>query len=205
MEKGSLSTEFLLMTTFNLELFLCIVSQFFSHQSFLNACDGKVKYKVPLKSRWDLSGSVSGMDVVFNFIKCWDCWVRAATSNSSLPSKYSQNYLFWQTSSNKETSDLLQGSPWAVGNTSVDTPCSLGITQGKGMASSPAGGSLGDASCVGPHRAGHPPFPAWLLAKPLTLHYSMTCPLCLTHTWSCLNCDSPGVCLGGVTLSVLVW
>lgn len=73
-------------------------------------------------------------DVVFNFIKYWDCWVHAATSNSSLPFKYSQNNLFWQTSSNKEISDLLQGSPWAVREHLCDTPCFLGITQGKGMA-----------------------------------------------------------------------
>lgn len=85
------------------------------------------------------------LDVVFNFIKCWDCWVHAATSNSSLPFKYSQNCLCWQTSSHKEPSDLIQGgslsskgllrhAPWASHRVRAWLPHQQG-------------GGLGDASC----------------------------------------------------------
>lgn len=93
-------------------------SYFFFPNSFLTRTSS-----ILLMERWNTSCLYKAgetfvavyqvLDVVFNFIKHWDRWVRAATSNSSLPFKYSQNCLCWQTSSHK-SSDLIQGSPWAV-------------------------------------------------------------------------------------------
>lgn len=137
MEKGSLSTEFLQINHIQ-----------FSHQNVLNTWDGQVKYKLPLYKAGETFVTVyQALNAVFNFIKRWDCWVDA-TANSLLPFKYSQSCLFWQTSANKEPSGLLQGSPWAVRECSMETPCSLGITQGKGMAATPAKGSAwGNQPC----------------------------------------------------------
>lgn len=131
--------------------------------------------------------------------------MHAATSNSSLPFKYTQNCLFGKPHEIKEPSDLFQGSPWAVREQLCGDPhAPWASPRERAWLPHHQGGRLGGASCswIEVMLKGILPSLPGSWQNPCL---SMSCPLCLTHTWSCLDCDSSDVRFGGGTLHVLVW
>lgn len=129
------------------------------------------------------------------------------TSNSAFHFKHRQECFFFLNSHQRVLG-------W-LGSTSVDTPRSLGIVQGRGMATPPAGRKAGRPfsslqllpwswTAAVPEGAGDS-LPCRALSKIQTSIDRIACVLCLTRASSCLNCDcSVMFILGGGTFGVLV-